>query len=768
MTRRLRVRKPARIQVSLLAAIMVVSIPLAAVIQSASVALAALPCPSCTEFPIPTPNSSPREIVTGPDGNLWFAEFGGNGQIGRVTPSGTISEFPIPTLGAKPIPIAAGPDGNVWFGEVLADKIGRITPAGAITDFAIPTAGSHPVGVTAGPDGNIWFTEDTGNNIGRITTNGVITEFPVPTPNSGLGGIVTGPDGTIWFTESGAPGLPGSGNNIGRITTSGVIAEFPVPTPNSGPTGIATGPDGNLWFTEFDGNKIGRITPAGAITEFVVPTASSGLDFLNGGPDGNIWFTERTANNVGRITPTGAITEFAVPTANGAPFGITAGPDGSIWFTEEGGNKIGRITSGGGPPPVTDCASGTSPGGIHVEWPQPVHSDSTPWYALPMGAARQEVSLQLQFSDSVSEAVAGYLAMVDWGDGTGADAATVGRATNGTCLVTANHTYLNAGHYSVFVFLKSPDGRSVANTAVGVEAIAPSRFLASLPMIGVITGDPLPAQDPPAQCTATIVSSAAVNGRVNGDVVVTAKHCGLSRNVAFAPGHTGISPRITTDYRGDYSIGASGGPVSGVRPGSPYGGQTIGTSPYGVWRSTMAPIMDPNSDIEFFVMNIAPPGLPPGETLEQQVGGLPLMQPSLSPGGRFDIVGYDVTWIDGPWNCCGNATHGAPDQNPILQAPPGFEFSFYPVGDAGPHVCAGAHAFDSGVVAGHAAVNDCRLDSFASGAPWLDLNHTVIYAIEHRFAAPDFGGVDTCCVALGTPVGDVDMRNLKHAEHLHV
>jgi hypothetical protein len=182
----------------------------------------------------------------------------------------------------------------------------------------------------------------------------------------------------------------------------------------------------------------------------------------------------------------------------------------------------------------------------------------------------------------------------------------------------------------------------------------------------------------------------------------------------------------------------------------------------------MAPIMDPNSDIEFFVMNIAPPSLPPGETLEQQVGGLALTQPSLSPGGKFDIVGYDVTWIDGPWNCCGNATHGAPDQNPIPQSPPGFEFSYYPVGDAGPHICEGAHAFDSGVVAGHAAVNDCRLDSFASGAPWLDLNHTAIYAIEHRFAAPDFGGVSTCCVALGTPVGVIDLSNLKHAEHRHV
>lgn len=39
-----------------------------------------------TEFPIPTANSSPRGIVTGPGGNLWFAESDGN-KIGRITPA---------------------------------------------------------------------------------------------------------------------------------------------------------------------------------------------------------------------------------------------------------------------------------------------------------------------------------------------------------------------------------------------------------------------------------------------------------------------------------------------------------------------------------------------------------------------------------------------------------------------------------------------------------------------------------------------------------
>ena len=36
------------------------------------------------EFPLPTPNSGPGGITTGPDGVLWFTEQTGN-RIGRIT-----------------------------------------------------------------------------------------------------------------------------------------------------------------------------------------------------------------------------------------------------------------------------------------------------------------------------------------------------------------------------------------------------------------------------------------------------------------------------------------------------------------------------------------------------------------------------------------------------------------------------------------------------------------------------------------------------------
>jgi virginiamycin B lyase len=166
-------------------------------------------------------------------------------------------EFPIPTINSFPFGITTGPDGALWFTESNSNKVGRITTAGVITEFPIPTKG---FGITAGPDGALWFT--SGNGIGRITTAGAITEFQAASGDA----ITAGPDGALWFT---------SGNGIGRITTTGVIAIFPIPTPNGNPQGITTGPDGALWFTESNSNKIGRITTAGVITEFPIPTGTS-------------------------------------------------------------------------------------------------------------------------------------------------------------------------------------------------------------------------------------------------------------------------------------------------------------------------------------------------------------------------------------------------------------------------------------------------------------------------------------------------------------
>src|SRR5260370_40091119 len=90
----------------------------------------------------------------------------------------TFSEFPIPTANSLPNDIASGPDGNLWFTEGSpgpnGNKIGRMSPAGVVTEFDITphTPDSGPANITSGPDGALWFTDVFGNKIGRLAPDG--------------------------------------------------------------------------------------------------------------------------------------------------------------------------------------------------------------------------------------------------------------------------------------------------------------------------------------------------------------------------------------------------------------------------------------------------------------------------------------------------------------------------------------------------------------------------------------------------------------------
>jgi len=60
-----------------------------------------------------------------PDGNIWFTETNVN-QIAKINPkSGKIVEVPLPTGDSGPFGIATGPDNALWFVESKANKVAR-------------------------------------------------------------------------------------------------------------------------------------------------------------------------------------------------------------------------------------------------------------------------------------------------------------------------------------------------------------------------------------------------------------------------------------------------------------------------------------------------------------------------------------------------------------------------------------------------------------------------------------------------------------------
>jgi streptogramin lyase len=108
-------------------------------------------------------------ITVGRGENVWYTTSNGSsGSIGRISPSGTFTTF-TGTGTDFPHQITAGPDGNIWFTNYGNNTIGRITPSGVVTDFSGPGI-SGPEGITVGPDKALWFTNHSSASIGRITT----------------------------------------------------------------------------------------------------------------------------------------------------------------------------------------------------------------------------------------------------------------------------------------------------------------------------------------------------------------------------------------------------------------------------------------------------------------------------------------------------------------------------------------------------------------------------------------------------------------------
>jgi streptogramin lyase len=297
-------------------------------------------------------------VTAGPDGNIWFTD----GNIGRITPGGTITEYPLPYPSDQPKAIATGPDGNLWFTDFPA--VSRITPSGQITEYPLPR-GVEPIGITAGPDGDLWFTERAGDKIGRITPSGQITEYSLPKSGSEPSMITAGPDGNLWFTEHEA---------IGRITPAGQVSEFSLPS-TATPSGITAGPNGSVWFTESTTNakiaetapwaanagKVDRIAPGGQITEYPVSgdgTPTGITDGQAGGQLGDLWFIDSNKNargtpaggSIDSVSPRGRISSVAA--LGGSPSWITSGSEGNLWYTTTAESTFAETAYGGGPPAI--------------------------------------------------------------------------------------------------------------------------------------------------------------------------------------------------------------------------------------------------------------------------------------------------------------------------------------------------------------------------------------------------------------------------------
>jgi virginiamycin B lyase len=372
-----------------------------------------------TEHPAPSglisPNGLSRlnsRMVLGPDGNLWFTEYGA---IGIFNPNtGTlVKEVTLPRGSLEqPQGIALGPDGNVWYtaGVLNAAESGFVSFAvGVISATANPStdhvlqevpiaSATKPFGITSGPDNQIWFTVTSGSAAGTIdaidpTTRTLTEKLTIPTniistPNPVA--IVGGPDGNLWFAD-----------NAGAVGVVSTNVHFVVTTPPPSP--VTAGKSFGLVITAELGSGTTDTGFNGNVTLFlngnpaVTVSAAKGVASFNGlmldGAGAYAYVAASGASNAPAAV-TGSLNVIAAPATQ---LVVTTPPAGGLFingafgFTVAAKDQFGNVdTNFSG---TVTATLGTNPGGSGTVLSGPTSVAVTPASATPGLAVFSGLSL---------------------------------------------------------------------------------------------------------------------------------------------------------------------------------------------------------------------------------------------------------------------------------------------------------------------------------------------------------------------------------------
>ncbi|MBI5775643.1 MAG: SMP-30/gluconolactonase/LRE family protein [Verrucomicrobia bacterium] len=277
--------------------------------------------------------NDPFGVIRGPDGNIWFCEYGGQ-RVRKVTADGKIHTVAGggktgyegdggPALQAafnKPHEIRFDRAGNLFIVDMVNHAVRRVdAKTQVITTFAGTGQPGYsgdggpankaqlkqPHSIQFGPDGSLYIC-DIGNNVIRRVDmkTGVISTFagtgkPGDTPDTApiKGTPLKGPRsldfdaaGNLWLATregnqvfkfdlkagkifhvagTGKKGFTGNGGPAKLATLSG-------------PKGIAVAPDGNVWLADTESHSVRMIDVKKGTLELIAGTGEKG-----DGPDGD-------------------------------------------------------------------------------------------------------------------------------------------------------------------------------------------------------------------------------------------------------------------------------------------------------------------------------------------------------------------------------------------------------------------------------------------------------------------------------------------------
>jgi sugar lactone lactonase YvrE len=240
--------------------------------------------------------SGPKDLVLGPDGNVYAASSGTNSVI-RYTPAGQLlGTFVAAGSGglSSPYGLAFGPDGNLYVGGTANNAIceySGITGAFLNTFVSTGSGGlNNPRGMVFGQDGNLYVSSRGTQSVDRYQgPAGAAPGSPLPaagqsgatfvaTASGGLDNpfdLVFGPDGNLYVASTTTKDAVLKFNG----TTGGFIMTYVAPGAGGlgEPRGLAFDQDGRLYLADVATNAIHRFDNQGNYLDDPVTSSASAL-----------------------------------------------------------------------------------------------------------------------------------------------------------------------------------------------------------------------------------------------------------------------------------------------------------------------------------------------------------------------------------------------------------------------------------------------------------------------------------------------------------
>jgi hypothetical protein len=271
--------------------------------------------------------SGPKDLVQGPDGDVYVASSGSNSVI-RYTSSGQLlGTFVAAASGglSGPYGPAFGPDGNLYVDSTTNNNIleyNGSTGAFLSTFVAAGSGGlSDPRGMIFGQDGNLYVSSRGTQSVDRYQgPTGASPGSPLPaagqsgatfvaTGSGGLAGpldLLFGPNGNL-FVANGTPPTGITNSNYGVLefngTSGGFLATYVASNHVTDPRGLAFDQDGRLYVADEATNALHRFDSQGNYLDDPVTSSVSSLQGPIGmafDAHGGLLVSSRDGNAVGR------------------------------------------------------------------------------------------------------------------------------------------------------------------------------------------------------------------------------------------------------------------------------------------------------------------------------------------------------------------------------------------------------------------------------------------------------------------------------------